>query len=56
MRPLRLLALLVLALLAAAPGPALTGRVVDQDGRPLDSARVRLRSSEGLVLTGASRR
>lgn len=56
MRPLRLLALLVLALLAAAPGPALTGRVVDQDGRPLDSARVRLRSSEGLVLTGADGR
>ena len=48
---MRRLALLVCALLLAAPGETLTGSVVDALGQPVEGARVRLRSSSTLVLT-----
>ena len=48
---MRRLALLVLALLLAAPGETLTGTVVDASGQPVEGARVRLRSSSTFVLS-----
>ena len=48
---MRRLALLVFALLLAAPGETLTGTVVDAAGQPVEGARVRLRSSPTFVLT-----
>ncbi len=44
-------ALLLLALILAAPGETLRGTVVDAAGQPVDGARVRLRASQTVVLT-----
>jgi hypothetical protein len=64
MRFLRRLLLCLFAVLVAVPGPAqepgpataLTGQVVDQDGRPVEGARVRVRTSAILAHSGADGR
>jgi len=53
---MRRLALLIAALLIAAPGEMLTGTVVDASGQPVEGARVRLRTSPSFVLTDAQGR
>ena len=53
---MRRLALLLAVLLIAAPGETMTGTVVDETGRPVEGARVRLRASETFVVTGADGR
>lgn len=53
---MRRLVLLLSAFLLAGPGETMTGTVVDENGAPIEGARVRLRAAETFVITDADGR
>ncbi len=53
---MRRLVLLLSMFLLAAPGEALRGTVVDENGAPVAGARVRLRAADAFVVTGTDGR